>query len=105
MPLKIGKTVLMTLNEAEREFNIPAETLWRAIKRGTLKSLYYSGRNFVKVEDVKRWIETHYRPDMAARVRVRWEKEKKGKKRKRKKEGVKNDSAVGVATIASSNVD
>lgn len=76
----------MTLNEAEREFNIPAETLWRAIKRGTLKSLYYSGRNFVKVEDVKRWIETHYRPDMAARVRVRWEKEKsKSTKRESKK--------------------
>lgn len=84
MGIKVGKLTLITLMEAQRKFGVSRVTLRRAINRGEIKVIAQNkNATYVKPEDVKRWIERHYRADMAERVRKRWEKEKPEVKSKR----------------------
>jgi len=85
LSIKVGKTKLITLMEAEAQFGVSHETLRRAVNKGTLKAVRVAQRTFVKPEDVKRWIEKYYHPEKAQAVRKRWEREKHEKGSKRKK--------------------
>lgn len=85
MSIKVGRTVLILLTEAERKFNVSRETLRRAAKRGEIEIIRVGRNALVKPEDVKRWIEKYYHPEKAQAVRKRWEREKHEKESKRKK--------------------
>ncbi len=72
--MKVGKTTLILLTEAERLFGVSRVTLWRAIKAGKLKGFRVGAQTFVRPEEVAKWKEKHYRADMAARARKRQQK-------------------------------
>jgi len=78
----------MLLSQAAERIGVSRLTIWRAIVNKELKNFRRVGRyTFVDYDEIKKW-------------------KRQREKAKRKRKGrVKNDSAVGVATIASSNVD
>ena len=84
MSIKIGKTILITLSEAQRKFGVSRVTLRRAINRGEIKIVAQNkNATYVKPEDVRRWVEKFYNREMAERVKKRWQKKETKKKTQR----------------------
>lgn len=77
MSLRVGRKELLTLKEAAERFGVSRPTLWRAVCRGTLKTVKVAGRHFVTTGEMKRYLKEDYHAEMAERVRVRWRKRKK----------------------------
>ncbi|MCS7186466.1 MAG: excisionase family DNA-binding protein [Armatimonadota bacterium] len=82
MSIKVGKTVLILLTEAERKFGVSRETLRRAAKRGEIEVIRVGRNALVKPEEVAKWVATKYRADMAERIRKRWQKAQKSEIKK-----------------------
>ena len=76
MSIKVGRTVLILLTEAERRFNVSRETLRRAAKRGEIEVIRVGRNALVKPEDVRKWVEKFYNREMAERVKKRWQRKK-----------------------------
>ena len=76
LSIKVGKTTLIMLTEAEKQFGVSRMTLLRAVKRGELEGIQIARRTFVKPEQVAKWVATKYRRDMAERAKKRWQRKK-----------------------------